>query len=50
MPTSREGIFIGYNKKTIAYYRVYALDLHKTIVLSNVRFFENTPGSLIENY
>ena len=50
MPTGREGIFMGYDEKTTAHHRVYAPDLHKTIVSSNVRFFENTPGSSIENY
>jgi hypothetical protein len=46
----REGIFIGYDKQTILYYRIYTLDIHKTIISSNVDFFENTPRNTIRNY
>ena len=50
MPISREGIFIGYNKNTIAYYRVYAPNIYTTIILSNIKFFKNLLGSFIKNY
>lgn len=50
MPTGREGIFMGYDTKTTAHHRVYAPDLHRTIISSNVRFFEDIPGSSINNY
>ena len=50
MPTKREGIFMEYDKNTIAYYIIYALNIYTTILLSNVRFFENIPGSTINNF
>ena len=50
MLISREGIFIGYNENTIAYYRVYAPDIYTIIILSNIKFFEDLPGSFIKNY
>ena len=50
MPISRDGIFIGYNKNTIAYYRVYALNIYTTIISSNIKFFKDLPGSSIKNY
>ena len=50
MPIGCEGIFIGYNKNTTAYYRVYAPNIHTTVILSNVKFFEDLLGSLIDNY
>ena len=50
MPTGREGVFMGYNKHIISYYRLYASDIYITIVFSNVKFFEDIPGSFINNY
>ena len=50
MPISREGIFISYNKNTIAYYKVYAPNIYTIIILSNVRFFKDLLGSSIKNY
>ena len=50
MPIRREGIFIGYDENTTAYYLVYAPDMHTTVILSNVKFFEDLLGSLIDNY
>jgi hypothetical protein len=50
MPTGRKGIFIGYNKHTTTHYYVYAPDIHTTIILSNVKFFKDLLGSLINNY
>jgi hypothetical protein len=50
MPPGREGIFMGYDEHTTAHHKVYAPDMHTTIMSSNVRFFEDTPGSSIENY
>jgi hypothetical protein len=46
----RKRIFINYNKQTILYYKIYALDIYKIIISSNMDFFENTPGSTIKNY
>jgi hypothetical protein len=46
----KEGIFIGYDKQTISYYRSYAPYIYKTIISSNMDFFKNTPGSAIRNY
>ena len=50
MPTGREGIFIGYNKNTTTYYHVYALNMYTIVILSNVKFFKDLLGSLINNY
>jgi Reverse transcriptase (RNA-dependent DNA polymerase) len=50
MPTGREGIFVGYDEQTTAHHRIYAPDMHTTIVSSNIQFFEDIPGSSIENY
>src|SRR6266536_5487429 len=50
MPTGREGIFIGYNENTTAYYCVYTPNMHTTVILSNVKFFKDLLGSLIDNY
>src|SRR6266487_6298818 len=50
MPTGREGIFIGYNENTTAYYHVYAPDIYTTVISSNVKFFEDLLGSSIDNY
>jgi len=50
MPTGREGIFMGYNENTTAYYHVYAPDMYTTVVSSNVKFFKDLLGSSIDNY
>ncbi len=50
MPIGREGIFMGYDENTTAYYRVYAPDIHTTVISSNVKFFKDLLGSLIDNY
>ena len=50
MPTGREGIFMGYDDQTTAHHMIYAPDMHTTIPSSNVRFFEDIPGSSIDNY
>jgi hypothetical protein len=50
MPSGREGIFMGYDENTTAHYRVYAPDMHTTVISSNVTFFEDLPGSSIDNY
>jgi hypothetical protein len=50
MPTGREAVFMGYVENTTKHHRIYAPDMHKTTVSSNVRFFEDTPGSSIENF
>jgi hypothetical protein len=50
IPPGKERIFISYNKQTTSYYRIYALDIHKTIISSNIDFFENIPRSTIRNY
>jgi hypothetical protein len=50
IPLGREGIFISYNKQITLYYRIYTLDIHKTIISSNMDFFENTPRNIIKNY
>ena len=50
MPPGREGIFMGYDEYTTAHYRVYAPDMHTTVISSNVTFFEDLPGSSIDNY
>jgi hypothetical protein len=50
MPTGRKGIFIGYNEHTTTHYRVYAPDMHTTVILSNVKFFKDLLGSSIDNY
>ncbi len=50
MPIGREGIFIGYDKNTTAYYYVYTPDIHTTVISSNVKFFKDLLGSLINNY
>ena len=50
MPTGREGIFMGYDEHTTTHYRVYAPDIHTTVISSNVKFFEDLPGSSIDNY
>ena len=41
---------MGYNKNTIAYYRVYIPNIYTIIILSNVKFFKDLPGSFIKNY
>ena len=41
---------MGYNKNTIAYYRVYAPNIYTIIISSNVKFFKNLLGSSIKNY
>ncbi len=50
MPIGREGIFIGYDKNTTAYYCVYAPDIYTTVISSNVQFFKDLLGSSIDNY
>ena len=50
MPIGREGIFISYNKNTIAYYKVYAPNIYTIIISSNIKFFKDLPGSSIKNY
>jgi hypothetical protein len=50
MPTGREGIFMGYDENTTAHHMIYAPDMHTTIPSSNVRFFEDIPGSAIDNF
>lgn len=50
MPTGREGVFMGYDEHTTSHHRLYAPDMHTTIVSSNVKFFEDIPGSSINNY
>ena len=50
MPTGRDSIFIGYDTNTWKQYWVYCLDLHRTVILSHVTFFEDTPGRQIENF
>ncbi|KAI6250546.1 hypothetical protein HI914_01183 [Erysiphe necator] len=50
MPSGREGIFMGYSEDTKAHYRVYAPDMHTTIISSNVIFFEDVPGRAIANF
>jgi hypothetical protein len=50
IPLGRKGIFINYDKQITSYYKVYAPDIYKTIISSNMDFFENTPGSTIGNY
>ena len=46
----REKVFIGYNKHTISYYRLYILDIYIIIIFSNIKFFKDIPGSSINNY
>jgi hypothetical protein len=46
----RKGIFIDYNKQTIAYYKIYIPDIYKTIISSNIDFFKNIPRNTIRNY
>ena len=41
---------MGYDENTTAHYRVYAPDMHTTVISSNVKFFEDLPGSSIDNY
>ncbi len=41
---------MGYDENTTAYYRVYTPDIHTTVISSNVKFFEDLPGSSIDNY
>ncbi len=50
MPIGRKGIFIDYNKNTTAYYYVYTPDIYTTVISSNVKFFKDLLGSLINNY
>ena len=50
MPTGHKEIFIGYNKYTTAYYYVYAPNIYTTIILSNIKFFEDILESSINNY
>ena len=50
MLISREGIFIGYNKNTIAYYKVYTPNIYTIIISSNIKFFKDLLGSFIKNY
>jgi hypothetical protein len=46
----REGIFIGYNKYIIIYYRIYTPDIYKIIILNNINFYKNILRNLIKNY
>jgi hypothetical protein len=46
----RERIFINYDNQIISYYKIYTLDIYKTIISSNIDFFENTLGNIIGNY
>ena len=50
IPPSRESIFIGYNEYTTVYKRVYIPDIYITIILSNIKFYKDLPGSSIKNY
>jgi len=50
MPIRREGIFIGYNKHTTFYYKLYISNIYITIIFSNIKFFEDIPGNFINNY
>lgn len=50
MPTGGEGIFVGYDAATTRHHRIYRPDLHRTVISSSVRFFEDTPGSQIADY
>jgi len=46
----REGIFMGYNKHTISYYRLYISNIYIIIIFSNIKFFKDIPNSSINNY
>ena len=50
MPPGYEGIMMGYDEHTTAHHRVYVPVRHETIVSSNVKFFEDLPGSTIADY
>ena len=40
---------MGYNKNTIAYYRVYTPNIYIILISSNVKFFKDFLRSFIKN-
>ena len=50
MPIRREEIFIGYNKYTISYHKLYISNIYIIIIFSNIKFFKDIPNSSINNY
>ena len=41
---------MSYDKYTTAYYYVYTPNMYTTMISSNIKFFEDLLGSLINNY
>ena len=50
MPIRREGVFMGYNKYIIFYYKLYISNIYITIISSNIKFFKDILDSSINNY
>lgn len=50
IPIGRDCVLMGYSEDTDKHYRVYAPDLHTTVLASTVRFDETKPGGSIDNF